>query len=157
MKSLITKASFFCATVANVGYLPGAPGTYASAITVFLYYLLARRGYLLSDRVAGILLLAGFFFAVIVSDRVSKTAGNHDPSFVVIDEVIGQWVALFLIPEKVWTLCVAFLLFRLFDILKPFPIRRLESFSGGWGIVLDDVGAGFYANIILQLVTRLVL
>jgi phosphatidylglycerophosphatase A len=76
---------------------------------------------------------------------VARESGRKDPQFVVIDEVAGQWIALLGSRANWRHALVALLLFRLFDITKPFPIRRLEDLPGGWGIVFDDVAAGLYA------------
>ena len=76
---------------------------------------------------------------------VERQSGGHDPQFVVIDEVIGQWIALLFCPVDWRHALIALVLFRLFDITKPFPVRRLERLPGGWGIVFDDVAAGLYA------------
>lgn len=99
-------------------------------------------------------LMGLFVVAVFTSGRAAATENDHDPKFVVIDEVIGQLVGLFFVPAKIWNLLVAFILFRFFDIVKPFPIRRLETLRGGWGIVMDDVGAGLYTNLILHILMR---
>jgi phosphatidylglycerophosphatase A len=76
---------------------------------------------------------------------VARESGRKDPQFVVIDEVAGQWIALLGSRANWRHALIALLLFRLFDIAKPFPIRRLENLPGGWGIVFDDVAAGLYA------------
>jgi phosphatidylglycerophosphatase A len=75
----------------------------------------------------------------------ARESGRHDPQFVVIDEVAGQWIALLGSPADFRHGVIAFILFRLFDITKPFPVRHLEKLPGGWGIVFDDVAAGLYA------------
>jgi len=79
------------------------------------------------------------------STIVARESGLHDPQFVVIDEVAGQWIALLFSPFDLRHALIALILFRLFDITKPFPVRQLEKLPAGWGIVLDDVGAGLYA------------
>jgi phosphatidylglycerophosphatase A len=76
---------------------------------------------------------------------VERECGHTDPGFVVIDEVIGQWIALLFCPFDWWHAIIALVLFRAFDITKPFPVRQLERLPGGWGIVFDDVAAGLYA------------
>jgi phosphatidylglycerophosphatase A len=83
--------------------------------------------------------------------RVARESGINDPSFVVIDEVAGQMIALIAAPVRWKTLLAGFILFRAFDIMKPPPLRRLEKIPGGRGIMLDDVGAGLYALACLQL------
>ena len=80
-----------------------------------------------------------------------RESGRTDPGFVVIDEVIGQWIALLASPADWRHGLIALVLFRLFDITKPFPIRRLERLPGGWGIVFDDVAAGLYALVVASL------
>jgi phosphatidylglycerophosphatase A len=82
---------------------------------------------------------------------VARTQGKADPSIVVIDEAAGQMLALVAAPLQWKYLVVSFILFRGFDIFKPPPLRRLERFPGGWGIMLDDLGAGLYALAVLQL------
>ena len=71
---------------------------------------------------------------------------------MVIDEVAGMWVSVLFLPQNLWLLIAGFILFRFFDIVKPLYIRRMEAFKGGWGVMLDDVLAGVYANIILQVI-----
>lgn len=82
--------------------------------------------------------------------RVEQESGRHDPGYVVIDEAAGQWVALIHAHADWASLLVAFLLFRFFDILKPWPARRLERLPRGWGIVIDDLAAGVYALLLVQ-------
>ena len=84
-------------------------------------------------------------FGIPAATIVERESGRHDPGFVVIDEVIGQWIALLFCPVDWRHALIALVLFRLFDITKPFPVRRLERLPGGWGIVFDDVAAGLYA------------
>ena len=74
---------------------------------------------------------------------------GKDPSRIVIDEVVGMWIAMLFVPNNYIALLLAFVLFRFFDIVKPLFIKRLEKINGGWGIMLDDVAAGIYANIIV--------
>lgn len=96
------------------------------------------------------LVLALFGLGVAAATRIERASGRKDPSFVVIDEVVGMLVALFAVPLRVGDVLVAFFCFRMFDIVKPFPLRRLESQPGGWGVMLDDVAAGLYTNIVVQ-------
>jgi phosphatidylglycerophosphatase A len=86
--------------------------------------------------------------------RVARVAGNKDPQFVVIDEVAGQLIALIAVPLAWKTFLAGFILFRVFDIVKPPPVRQLERLPEGVGIVLDDVAAGLYALAIMQLLLR---
>ena len=103
-----------------------------------------------------IALLAGIILTLILgipaATIVARESGRHDPQFVVIDEVAGQWIALLFSPFDLRHALIALILFRIFDITKPFPIRRLEDLPEGWGIVLDDVGAGLYALGVASLI-----
>ena len=101
----------------------------------------AGRGALLA-----LLIVMTFFLGVWAAGRSEKFFGRTDPGHVVIDEVAGQMVALLLVPHAPWKLLLAgFVLFRVFDISKPFPAGRAERLPGGWGIMLDDVISGVYA------------
>ncbi len=95
---------------------------------------------------------ASIAFGVLASNVVVRESGRKDPGFVVIDEVAGQWIALLGSPADWRHALIALVLFRLFDITKPFPARQLESLPDGWGIVFDDVAAGLYALGIASLI-----
>jgi phosphatidylglycerophosphatase A len=92
-----------------------------------------------------------FGLGVAVATQVERTTRRKDPSVVVIDEVVGMLVALFALPLRAGDVLVAFLCFRIFDIAKPFPLRRLEAQPGGWGIMLDDLVAGLYTNVLVRI------
>jgi len=114
-----------------------------------LLWALAGIGLNLHTQNLQLLLLAGIFFSIALgvpaATIAARESGRHDPGFVVIDEVAGQWIALLFSPADWRHGIIALILFRLFDITKPFPIRRLERLPAGWGIVFDDVAAGLYA------------
>lgn len=138
-----TVATFFGAGLGKPG-----PGTWGSAAAVLLWFAAARifhlsPGALLLTLGCGIAL--SLLFGVPAATIVARESGRKDPGFVVIDEVAGQWITLLLSPVNWRYALIAFVLFRLFDITKPFPIRRIEGLPAGWGIVFDDVGAGLYA------------
>jgi phosphatidylglycerophosphatase A len=143
-----TKWAFAVATFFGAGRLRPGPGTWGSMAAVLLWAAFAglvhpRPHVLLLALVLGIAL--ALLFGIPAATIAARESGREDPGFVVIDEVAGQWVALLFAPAD-WThALIALLLFRLFDITKPFPIRRLENLPGGWGIVFDDVAAGLYA------------
>ena len=148
MKSL----SKIIATFFGVGYFPVAPGTLTSLIVVLLYkfYLhsLSWPFYLL-------LLFLLFSVGVFTSTKYSLEIKKHDPQRIVIDEAFGQLLVLFQIGESWGTgwlpLLSCFLLFRIFDIIKPFPIKKVETLPKGWGIVMDDLVAAVYAGVIINL------
>lgn len=129
-----------------VGYVPLVPGTVASVIAcVLLFFFPAVLAH-----PAFVIFLA--LLAIVVINRVELP--SKDPQFVVIDEVAGMCAAMVGHPATALGLLKGFVLFRLFDILKPFPIRRIEKLPRGYGIVADDLAAGIYANIALVIVGR---
>lgn len=141
----------FIATGAYSGYLPKAPGTWASALTALLWLVAASFGpfgtvpYL-------IFVAAVFCIGVASAGAAEKLVDRPDPGLVVIDEVAGQLIALCAAPAHPLAALAGFVLFRIFDIFKPFPIRWFDQhIHGGLGIMLDDVVAGLYALALLQL------
>jgi phosphatidylglycerophosphatase A len=135
------------ATGLGSGYSPIAPGTAGSLVGLLCFWPLARVPLaLLAVAIVGL-----FFVGVAASTVVAEQVGLHDPGIVVVDEVIGMWITLALLPFTPLTAALGFLLFRLMDIVKPYPARALERLPGGWGIVADDVMAGIYANLALRL------
>jgi phosphatidylglycerophosphatase A len=140
------------ASMFYIGRIPGAPGTYASLATTILFFL----AYHFSNRILpsihlsalGLITVAG----VLASSQISRNTGQEDPQFIVIDEVAGQLLTFLFLPVNFLNLILGFLLFRIFDMWKPFPIRKLESLGGGVGIMADDLLAGVYGNVVLQLI-----
>jgi len=142
-------ATFFGAGLGKPG-----PGTWGSAAAVLLWAAFAWRLHpspatLLLALCCGIAL--SLVLGVPAASVVARESGRKDPGFVVIDEVAGQWITLLFTPFNWRNALIAFVLFRLFDITKPFPIRRIERLPTGWGIVFDDVGAGLYAWVVASL------
>jgi phosphatidylglycerophosphatase A len=155
----------------GVGYLPLAPGTWGSAVGVCLYLIFqmaALRAYTLLEsrgldattlyllRTSWLLLIICLVTAagIWAATRAERLMGRKDPGAVVIDEVAGQLIAYTFVPvvTGVWMIITGFILFRLFDMWKPYPIRRLEALESGLGIMGDDVLAGIYAAIVLNLI-----
>ena len=138
-----TVATFFGAGLGKPG-----PGTWGSAAAVLLWGATAW-GLHPSPATLLLVLCVGIALALLLgvpaATIVARESGRKDPGFVVIDEVAGQWIALLFCPLNWRNAVIAFVLFRLLDIAKPFPIRRIERLPAGWGIVFDDVGAGLYA------------
>jgi phosphatidylglycerophosphatase A len=146
-----SRLSWLIATFFGVGYLRPGPGTYASAITVGLWWAASwaiPSGWLIP--VAVFVAAAVTLIGIPPSTVVARESGRQDPGFVVIDEVAGQMIALIGLPVDWKYLLAGFILFRSFDILKPFPLRRLEKLPAGTGIMMDDVGAGLYALALLH-------
>jgi phosphatidylglycerophosphatase A len=137
------------ATWFGCGYFPFAPGTVASVAAVAIGWLLAERLEWRPPALAA-LALAILGPAVWAAHVVAAESQATDPAKVVVDEVVGQWVAMAGATALNWKTCAAaFVLFRLFDIWKPAPVRQLERLHGGAGIVADDVMAGVYAALVL--------
>jgi len=142
------------ATVGSIGYSPLAPGTMGS-LAIALVFLLLPPYLSIWPQVVGLLIL--FALAVwsaqaMAAAHEQATSGKIDPQEVVIDEVMGMAVTLAFVPLNFKTIGLGFLLFRIFDVAKPFPVRRFEKLPGGWGIVMDDVMAGIYANVGLRII-----
>ena len=137
------------ATGFGVGCSPVAPGTLGTLIAIPVHYFLSN----ILSPIYEITLVGFFFLAVWISENAERFFGKKDDPKIVIDEIIGFLITMLWVPKTLLFVIIGFLLFRFFDILKPFPIRRLEKgFKGGFGVVLDDVVAGVYANIILRLI-----
>ena len=165
-----TELSFITKVIATglfSGYIPWASGTFGSLVGLLVYEIPGME----SPVVLPAFIIAGFFVGVVTSNRVAQAVGHQltasaqlmketfqpdehttaDPSIVVIDEIVGMWISLFLLPKTVLISVMAFVIFRFYDIVKPPPARQLERFRHGWGIMLDDVAAGIYANVTVRL------
>jgi phosphatidylglycerophosphatase A len=136
----------------GVGYLPLAPGTFGSVVGVGIFLLLAQRT---SPLVIVISILVITFSGFWAASRTEELSGRKDPGKVVVDEVAGQMIALLPLTVFVVTplaVMVSFILFRFFDIVKPYPAGRLESLKGGFGIMCDDLVAGAYAAVLVAVI-----
>ncbi len=140
------------ATFFYLGYSPIAPGTVGTLGAIFPFYLLSH----FSHPIYFLFLLGFIILSIWISTEACAVFRETDPSRVVIDEVCGYLVTMFLVPASMVNIVLGFFLFRFFDVLKPPPIKRLENLPGGFGIVTDDLAAGIYANILLQVITRVV-
>jgi phosphatidylglycerophosphatase A len=140
------------ATLVGVGFWRPGSGTWASAITAGAWWACAH--FFIPVRyqwfAATVLVCAVLIIGIPAAGIVARECEVEDPSHVVIDEVAGQLIALLAVPLHWQSVILSFILFRVFDIVKPPPLRRLETIEGGAGIVLDDVGAGLYALAIVQ-------
>jgi phosphatidylglycerophosphatase A len=135
-------------TCFGIGYIQKGAGTVAALFCCLFWYWFggANSGWLFQLS----LLVLLFILGVLTSSVVEKEWGK-DSNRVVVDEVHGMLVALFLLPFNWYYLLAAFVLFRFFDIVKPLGVKRMENLSGGWGVMMDDVLAGLYSNVLLQL------
>ncbi|MGO8989367.1 MAG: phosphatidylglycerophosphatase A [bacterium] len=141
------------ATGFGVGCSPIAPGTLGTLVAIPIYYFLSE----IPSPLYEITLVGFFFLSVWIAENAERFFGKKDDQRIVIDEIIGFLITMLWIPKTVPFTIIGFFLFRFFDILKPFPIRRVEKgLKGGYGVVLDDVLAGVYGNIILHLLYTII-
>ncbi len=145
MKTLIKIAATFFGS----GYFPIAPGTLASGLTALAYFLLLGR---LAWPLQALVILAVFGIGVPAASWYARELNRKDPGLIVIDETAGQLVALLGVVPEIRAVFLGFFLFRLFDIIKPYPIKKLERLPGGWGIMADDIGAGIAAAAVLRVI-----
>ena len=129
-----------------IGFFPLFPGTIASLVIALIYYYLLQG---VSPLFIFLLIAIVFFTGIPASSYAEKYQGRKDPRSVVIDEVVGQLVAL-VFSKGLTQVFLAFILFRFFDAIKPFPVRQAEKIRGGFGIMLDDIIAGLYALVLVS-------
>jgi phosphatidylglycerophosphatase A len=140
------------ATLFGAGRLRPGPGTWGSLATVVVWALASSRIPVANRTWATIIAaIVVSLIGIPAATLVARSCGLKDPQFVVVDEVAGQLVALIAVPLAWKTFLAGLILFRIFDIWKPFPIRRLERLPEGTGIVVDDLGAGLYALAVMHL------
>ena len=144
----MTRVAVFVATFGYSGYFPIAPGTAGSAAGLAVYALLRWIGSPLAEAAA---IVALFTAGVLSATAAERHFGGTDPGPVVIDEVVGMLVTLAFIPATPAAAVAGFLIFRVLDVIKPFPANRLEDLHGGIGIMADDVMAGVYGNVCLRI------
>lgn len=147
------------ATGFGAGYFPYGPGTMGAILACFILWVLH---WLFPASFGGKDFSLPFLTLIICCIVIGIITGNYlegqwgkDASRIVIDEMAGMWIATFMIPLSLYTLLAGLIIFRLFDIFKPLYIRKVEKLKGGWGVMMDDVLAGLYANLVLQLIISL--
>ena len=167
------------ATFFYVGYLPLIPGTFGSVAALLLFLILPELMALVignqtiafwlmvlalgNQTIAFWLIVQCAFLAVFMflgfyfSGKAEKLFNSKDPKYIVIDEVGGMFLTFLFVPLDFRLLLIGFLLFRVLDIVKPYPADKLQNFPGSAGIMLDDIVAGIYANVILQVLSRVIL
>lgn len=143
----LTKIEKFFGSGFYSGYIPFAPGTMGSLAALVLYLvpgfevLFIHLGFILVFTIWGIF----------IADKFDKFYGK-DPKQCVIDEFVGTWISLLFIPKEFRFIVVAFIIWRILDITKPYPANKLENLKGGWGIMMDDVMSGIYTFIIMHII-----
>lgn len=151
MKNLFAR---IISTFGGIGYIPLAPGTMGAIAGTVIYFYFLPTGGILWLVVLILLSLLGVKTSQITEKEFQTKSGNfdsHDPSIIVFDEVAGVLFALFGIPKQFLWVLIALILFRIFDIAKPFPVKKFEKLPHGWGIMVDDIVSGILANIILRI------
>ena len=146
-------AEWLC-TVFKIGKLPLAPGTWSSFIASLAWFFLFDDIDLI---VLPIITIIIFFIGIISSQKIINDTNENDPSRIVIDEWVGQWITFTIIPVTLSNFVIGLTLFRFFDIIKPFPVKSAEKLSGGWGVMMDDVIAGMMSFIILCILNNTIL
>jgi len=143
------KVILFVASGFKTGDIPFAPGTFGAVLGLPICFFLSK----LALPAALTVVLVFMVFAIWIAGRAQSITGLNDPGNIVIDEISGLMVALLGIPFSLFSIVLGFTFFRLFDIFKPFPVRFLEKkLSGGVGVVIDDVAAGIYSNLLIRIV-----
>ena len=141
------RLGLFVATCGYIGYVPIAPGTFGSAVGLALFALIRWSGS--SAIELGVIVLL-FVLGVWSGNAAEKHFGRVDPGPVVLDEVAGMLITLALLPVNIYGAIVGFVIFRLFDVIKPWPANRLEALPGGLGMMADDAMAGIYGNVAMR-------
>jgi phosphatidylglycerophosphatase A len=151
---VMQRVAILVATMGFVGYSPFVPGTAGTLAAVPLYLSMSR----LSPLYYGIILFGSVCTAVWAANEAEVLLQAKDCRHIVIDEMVGFFVTMFMIPPTMRNVVLGFFLFRAFDIVKPYPIRSLEDrVPGGYGVVLDDIIAGIYANLTVRILLLAVL
>ncbi len=152
-KKVFTHPLYFFAFGFGSGLSPKAPGTVGTIAAIPLYIILAG----FHPWIYAGIVVAALVLGVLACDWVARDMAVKDPAAIVWDEFVGLWIALFMLPDGWYWLITGFLLFRFFDILKPWPVSFLDrELSGGLGIMMDDVAAGFYSLLVLQVTAYLI-
>jgi phosphatidylglycerophosphatase A len=133
------------------GYLPKMPGTYTSFMALLLFMIPGFENPFL------LMILISFFTAVgvLLGNKFEKVHGK-DPSIFTLDEVVGTWISLLFVKKTIYFVLIAFVIWRILDILKPYPANLVEKIEGGWGIMLDDIISGIYTLIIMTAIINII-
>lgn len=149
--TFLDKIALIIAVWFGTGIVPGIPGTIGSIGAVPVYILMS----VFEPTYQAIFVFMLTILAIWSSDRCEKLTGSNDPGLIVVDEVSGFLLTVLFIPFTFFNVLAGLFLFRLFDIIKPYPVKKIEGLRGGFGIVFDDLLAGFYAHLSLLLILYL--
>ena len=128
------------------GYIPFASGTFGSIAGLIIYYIPGFENPFVI--IPAIIIFS--FYGIYVGSKFEKLYGK-DPAECTIDEIVGMWISLLFLPKEIWISVIVFLIWRIFDIIKPFPARKLEKLNGGLGIMIDDIISSFYVLLLVHL------
>ena len=153
----MNKFSEYLSTLFGIGYFPKAPGTAGTLFAAIVYFVLPDNWFYgwQNSIFALIIILIGSVISIFFISKAEDGLG-HDNGKIVIDEFWGYFIAILFLPKTLIIIIAAFILFRIFDILKPEPVDVLQKLPKGWGVMADDIMAGIYANIVLQITIRLI-
>ncbi len=153
----MNKFSEYISTLFGIGYFPKAPGTAGTLFAALVYFALPNQWFNCwqNSSLALIAIIAGSIISVFFISKAEEGLG-HDNGKIVLDEFWGYFIAVLFLPKTLAVIVAAFVLFRIFDILKPEPINVLQKLPKGWGVMADDIMAGVYANVVLQIVIRVI-
>ncbi len=153
----MNKFSEYLSTLFGIGYFPKAPGTAGTLFAAIVYFALPDKWFLgwQNSTIALIVILVGSIISVFFISKAEEGLG-HDNGKIVLDEFWGYFIAVLFLPKTLIIIVAAFVLFRIFDILKPEPVNVLQKLPKGWGVMADDIMAGVYANIVLQIIIRII-
>lgn len=143
----MARLSLLVATVGGLGYSPIAPGTVGSAAGLLVYLPIRWLGMPVVEALA---IVVVFFAGAVASTAAERHFGHIDPGPIVVDEVVGMLITVAFLPVSIVGALAAFVLFRIFDVIKPPPSSQLEALPGGWGVMSDDVMAAIYAHLVLR-------
>ena len=152
MKAILLFTADWYSTCFRIGYIPLAPGTLGSLIAFIAWILLPETSIISLIIAISIIFIIGVYS----TGFIEKSYKIQDPSYIIIDEWVGMWIALLFVPNETIWLVLSFVLFRLFDILKIYPVNKMEKLNGGMGIMLDDVVAGLYAGTITSIIAIII-
>ena len=153
----MNKFSEYLSTLFGIGYFPKAPGTAGTLFAAIVYFVLPDYWFygFQNSIFALIIILIGSIISVFFISKAEDGLG-HDNGKIILDEFWGYFIAILFLPKTLIIIIAAFILFRIFDILKPEPVDVLQKLPKGWGVMADDIMAGIYANIVLQITIRLI-
>ncbi|OPX29975.1 MAG: hypothetical protein B1H06_00620 [Candidatus Cloacimonas sp. 4484_143] len=151
------KFSEYISTLFGIGYFPKAPGTAGTLFAAIVYFALPDQWFISwqNSTLVLIAILIGSIISVFFISKAEEGLG-HDNGKIILDEFWGYFIAVLFLPKTLIIIVAAFVLFRIFDIFKPEPVNVLQKLPKGWGVMADDVMAGVYANIVLQISIRII-